>query len=585
MAEKKTGAAAGSTSGDQAATPAQAEDKLESLTRPTARSGRKSSTKDKSKTPAKKAAAKPAAGRRKATRRKPADDRPVTVVIAAMGGEGGGVLTSWLVNAAREANLPVQATSVPGVAQRTGATTYYVEIVPKPYDEKAPVEPVLDLYPGPGDIDMMVATELMEVGRALEKGFISPEKTTLIGSTHRVYTLAEKMAMGDGRYDGDKILEAARQMSKRNILFDIERAAQDAGTIVNSVLLGAMAGSGVLPIGADAFKEGIREAGKAVESNLAGFDVGYAYATGDVVELQTKRGAAPARDAEPDDDTGALKARIERDYPSETHAVVLEACGRCLDYQDAEYARQYLDRLDTVRKIDEERGDGDFKITNEAARQLGLRMTFEDIMRVAQLKTRKSRFERVRREVQAGNDHLVKTTEHFKPGPYEFASVMPKGIGRRIVDWADRKPERARKWHFGMHIRSDTIWGFARMRMMAGMRRLRRRGYRYHEEQEQIEGWLSLVRKAAATSKPMALETIECARLIKGYSDTHKRGVGNYYRIADEIIKPALEAGLDVAGDIAQARAAAQADPEGESLSNMLAAMKETAGSKAVAAE
>jgi len=537
------------------------------------------------KAPSKTASAKAAPVKRSATRKKPADQRPVTVVIAAMGGEGGGVLTSWLVSAAREANLPVQATSVPGVAQRTGATTYYVEIVPKPYDEKKPVEPVLDLYPGPGDIDMMVATELMEVGRALEKGFISPEKTTLIGSTHRVYTLAEKMAMGDGRYDGDKIMEAAKQMAKRHILFDIERAAQDAGTIVNSVLLGAMAGSDILPIDAEAFKEGIRASGKAVESNLAGFDVGYAYATGGVVELQTKRTDAKATAPEADDDIGELKARIERDYPSETHAVVLEACGRCLDYQDVEYAREYLDRLDTIRKIDEGRNDGDFKITNEAARHLGLRMTFEDIMRVAQLKTRRSRFERVRSEVQAGDDHLVQTTEHFKPGPYEFASVMPRGIGRRIVDWADRKPEKARKWHFGMHIRSDTIWGFTRMRALAGMRRFRRRGFRYFEEQEQIEGWLGMVRKAAAVSKPMALETIECARLIKGYSDTHKRGVSNYHRIADGVIKPALAAGVDVAGDIAQARAAAQADPEGESLSNTLAAMKQSAGAVSIAAE
>ncbi len=527
-----------------------------------------------SKPVARNASATGTTARRAAARRKPLGDQPVSVMIAAMGGEGGGVLTSWLVNAARKANLPVQATSVPGVAQRTGATTYYVEIVPRPYAKTKPIEPILDLYPGPGDIDMMVATELMEVGRALEKGFISPKRTTLIGSTHRVYTLAEKMAMGDGRYDGDKIMEAAKQMAMRHILFDIERAAQDAGTIVNSVLLGAIAGSGVLPIGSKVFKDGIREEGKAVESNLAGFDIGYAYATGDVVELQTMQATPKAVPVAPNDAAGELKRRIEQDFPSETHAVVLEACGRCLDYQDADYAFQYLDRLDTIRKIDEGRGDGDFKITNEAARHLGLRMTFEDIMRVAQLKTRKSRFERVRRDVQASQDHLVRTTEHFKPGPYEFASIMPRSIGKRIVDWADRKPKSARRWHFGMHIRSDTIWGFTRMRLLAGMRRFRRRGFRYFEEQEQIEEWLNMVRRAAEISKPMALETVECARLIKGYSDTHKRGVSNFHRIANSVVKPALAAGVDVAGDIAQARAAALADPEGSNLAETLSAMK-----------
>ncbi len=543
-----------------------------------------SAPKAKAKTASKVAPPKPE-GKRKASRRKPAEERPVTVVIAAMGGEGGGVLTAWLVSAARASGLPVQATSVPGVAQRTGATTYYVEIVPKPYAETGDIEPVLDLYPGPGDIDMMIATELMEVGRAMEKGFISPEKTTLIGSTHRVYTLAEKMAMGDGRYDGDKIMDAAKQMAKRHILFDIERAAQDAGTIVNSVLLGAMAGSGVLPIEPEVFKDGIRESGKAVEANLAGFDVGFAYATGDVVELKTKLAPPKARAPRPGDSIGELKARIERDYPSETHAVVLEACGRCLDYQDAAYAGMYLDRLDTIRAIDEGRGDGDFKIVNEAARHLGLRMTFEDIMRVAQFKTRRSRFERMRRDVQAQDDQLVRTTEHFKPGPYEFASVLPKGLGRRVVAWADRNPDKARKWHFGLHIRTDTLWGFARVRLLAGMRRFRRRGYRYAEEQDLIEGWLELVRRAAAISKPMALETIECARLIKGYSETHKRGVGNYRRIVSEIIEPALADGVDRAGDIAQTRAAALADPEGESLGEAIAAMAEARTGPAVAAE
>ena len=57
-------------------------------------------------------------------------DRPITILICALGGEGGGVLSEWLVEAALQAGYPVQSTSIPGVAQRTGATTYYVEIFP-----------------------------------------------------------------------------------------------------------------------------------------------------------------------------------------------------------------------------------------------------------------------------------------------------------------------------------------------------------------------------------------------------------------------------------------------------------------------
>ena len=57
--------------------------------------------------------------------------RPITIAILAMGGEGGGVLAEWIVDVAEHAGYIAQMTSVPGVAQRTGATNYYVELFPK----------------------------------------------------------------------------------------------------------------------------------------------------------------------------------------------------------------------------------------------------------------------------------------------------------------------------------------------------------------------------------------------------------------------------------------------------------------------
>ena len=108
---------------------------------------------------------------------------PVSILIAALGGEGGGVLSNWLVESAIAAGFPVQSTSIPGVAQRTGATTYYLEIFPVPTNELGDREPVLTLTPGPGEIDLMIASELLEAGRAMQNGFISPDRTTLIAST------------------------------------------------------------------------------------------------------------------------------------------------------------------------------------------------------------------------------------------------------------------------------------------------------------------------------------------------------------------------------------------------------------------
>ncbi|WP_416897693.1 MAG: 2-oxoacid:acceptor oxidoreductase family protein [Minwuia sp.] len=190
------------------------------------------------------------------------DVRPTTVLIAALGGEGGGVLADWVVNAARAEDLWVQATSIPGVAQRTGATTYYIEMMPKSGDGR---RPVFALTASPGNIDLMVASELLEAGRAVENGYITPDRTTLIASTHRFYAMAEKTATTDGRYDADRIEAAAAEMAKQAILRDLKAKAEDAGSIINAVLLGAMAGSGALPVPADTLRQAIVDGGIAVE--------------------------------------------------------------------------------------------------------------------------------------------------------------------------------------------------------------------------------------------------------------------------------------------------------------------------------
>lgn len=505
--------------------------------------------------------------------------RPVTVLIAAMGGEGGGVLMDWIVRAARSLNLPVQATSVPGVAQRTGATTYYVELLETPRQPGDTAEPVMDLYPGVGDIDLMISSELVETARAIEKGFVSPARTTLIASTHRVYSITEKMSMGDGRYDGDRIIGAAGKMAKRRIMFDMEQAARRIGCPMNAIILGAIAGSGHLPIAPEVFEAGIRSGGKAVEANLTGFAAGLGYARGEVVEGPSARASRPTGPTL----KGAaktLRARVENEFPAQAHAILLEAAGRVLDYQDARYARLYLDRLTGVLSTDKARSDSDCELTREVGRHLALRMTYEDIIRVAQLKTRGSRFERVRREVQAEEDQLVKVTEFLKPGVEEYASVLPPFLARRIISWAGKKKGRAAKLQIGLHVRTDTVFGFANLRFVAGLRRFRRLGYRFQQEQKLIEDWLTLVREAASADYALALETAECARLIKGYGDTHTRGAGNFARISEAVIRPAIAGQIRGAADaVRRARESALADPEGMGLAEVLSELSAPAAS------
>src|SRR5262245_25492902 len=112
-----------------------------------------------------------------------AEVRPITIAVVALGGEGGGVLADWIVDLAQHGGYLAQATSVPGVAQRTGATVYYVELFPKAQADGR--EPVLALMPVPGDVDVVLASELMEAARAVERGFVTPEKTLLIASDRK----------------------------------------------------------------------------------------------------------------------------------------------------------------------------------------------------------------------------------------------------------------------------------------------------------------------------------------------------------------------------------------------------------------
>lgn len=487
---------------------------------------------------------------------------PVTLLIAALGGEGGGVLTSWVVNAAQDSNLPVQATSIPGVAQRTGATTYYVEIWPQTWDEIGGVEPVFALSPSPGEIDVFAATELLETGRQIQSGYVTPDRTLLIASTHRVFSTAEKMKMGDGRADEKQLVQAAGDRSKSQILFDMEDAARDAGAHISAVLLGAIAGCGAVPIADETFREGIRAEGKAVDANLAGFEAGLKAAKGDVAVQALQPVDRFAHVVVSDD----LLKRAGA-FPSEVQTTLDHAIRRLIDFQDAAYAGLYLDRLAPYAA-------GDVDVLARVAKYLAVRMSFEDVIRVAQAKTRPERLARIRAEAGAADGDTVVVTEFLKPGIAEFCDVLPEGIARRVLARAE-KSEKLRNWHKGMELNSSTVTGFMKLKTLAGMRRWRRTTWRFRREQESIEAWLGLVAKAQEIDSRLAAEIAECARLIKGYSDTHVRGTGNFGRINAALITPALGGEIDTesaAANIAAAREAALADPDGETLSETLSA-------------
>ena len=495
---------------------------------------------------------------------------PIKLCIAALGGQGGGVLAEWLVEIAESEGYLAQSTSVPGVAQRTGATIYYLEFFPHAEAERAGHEPIMALMPVPGDVDCVVASELVEAGRAIQRGLVDRERTTLIASSHRSYSVAEKSALGQGAADSAGLIELARGQAKRLILFDMEAVAEQHRSVISSVLLGAICGSGILPFTRAAFEAAIRKSGISVTTNLAAF--------ADACERAERGGSGPASDTgpapAPEHSAGipaqARSPRLQplldriRRLPQAVQILALEGVRRTIDYQDPAYAAAYLSRIERITALD----GGDWVLSAAVARGLALWMTFEDTIRVADLKTRAARFARVREEIRAAPGQLFGITEFMKPRVAEIAGTLPAAMGAWVLDspricrWLGRAAG-------GKRIRTNTIAGFVFLRALGGLRRWRRGTLRYAVENARIEDWLTRIERLAPEHPGLAVELARAQRLIKGYGETHERGWRNFSALLARI--DALAGRADGPAVLARLQEAALADEEGAALAKELA--------------
>ena len=252
--------------------------------------------------------------------------------------------------------------------------------------------------------------------------------------------------------------------------------------------------------------------------------------------------------------------------------VVTEGLRRLAAYQDSSYARLYLDRLARIAEADARAG-ADGRLTREVARHLALRMSYEDVIRVASAKIAPERMARIVAQMGAKPGEPVTIVEFLKPGIAEMCSILPPWLARPIIAAAERRGW-IDKVYWGMEIKTNSVSGYLRFLLLAGLRRFRPRSYRYQQEQAAIEAWLALIVAAAARSVPLALEIAACARLLKGYGDTLKRGAANYAAIERQVIRPILADAIPLSRGVdavASATAAALADPEGESLAKCLA--------------
>jgi indolepyruvate ferredoxin oxidoreductase beta subunit len=520
--------------------------------------------------------------------------RPITLLVCALGGEGGGVLAQWLVETALHCGYSAQASSIPGVAQRTGATTYYIEVFPRPDSELGGRKPIFSLAPVPGALDVLVSSELLETVRQVGNGMASSDRTQIISSRGRTLTTAERLQPGDGRADAAQLAAVLHTHGREVHLFDMTAAALEAGTVMSAVLFGAIAAGGVLPFPRAAYEAVIRRGGRGAEASLRGFARAF-----DIVAASRGRGvttvapapavaaqavAAPAvatREADALDDgasaygAAALAAAVAQAFPAPTHRMLSLGIARLVDYQDEAYAKRYVERLGRVLQAEQAAdpaGAHAFAATQSAARYLALWMAFDDVVRVADLKTRRSRLLRVRRETKARDDELLRVYEHFKPGIPELAALLPAGLGNRIKRWDVARQQTGKPpVEFPLKIGTHTVFGFLALRMLAAVKPLRRHGTRFAAEQAFIERWLDAVVAGLRSDWSLGHEIAECGRLIKGYGSTNERGKGHMLHVIDHLASDAKTgAPAERAQAIRALRTAALSDASGKALDKTL---------------
>jgi indolepyruvate ferredoxin oxidoreductase beta subunit len=499
--------------------------------------------------------------------------RPITLLVCALGGEGGGVLAQWLVDAATRAGYAAQSTSIPGVAQRTGATTYYIEVFPQPQAVLGERRPLFGLLPVPGALDALVCSELLEAARQVTLGLPDAARTTVIASTARTLTTAERMPLGDGRVDSAQLLALLREHSRELHVLDFSALAREAGTVVSAVMLGAIAAGGLLPFAREHYEAVVGAGGRGAAASRRGFALAFervsaARAQAAYVEQAVgDRPAAVATAAAPP----ALPAAVAAQFAPAVHSMLTLGHARVLQYQDRAYAELYLQRLARVRDAEaasDPTAAHGWATTRETARWLALWMAFDDIVRVAELKLEPERWARVRREARAGEHDLLKVYDHFKPGVPELAGLLPPSWARALQRWDARRRARGLEpWALPLHLPSHTVLGTLLLRLLSAQRWLRRRGQRYAEEQALIERWLGALVRHSGADWRLGHEIALCGRLIKGYGSTHQRGRDNLLHILEQLAERApFASAAERAQAIAQARGAALADEGGQAL-------------------
>jgi hypothetical protein len=244
--------------------------------------------------------------------------------------------------------------------------------------------------------------------------------------------------------------------------------------------------------------------------------------------------------------------------------LVSEAIERLIEYQGPGYAQLYVDRL---RRFIGRRGVYE-ALLGEIARLMAARMSYDDPIRIAQIKL-------------AGLDAGVARTttgsavdiKKFRWD--ELVEALPAAVADPVLGVLDRIG-----WlHRPVSIRFSTAsrFGLRRLKIEAGLRRWRLFSVRYATERVWVERWLHMIDRALTKQPQAAAAIVQTATMIHDYGDVYRQGLADWHLIIDGLAKPVFDGALalaDLAGAIREARAAAMPDPRQAALKRKIAEIR-----------
>ncbi len=260
-----------------------------------------------------------------------------------------------------------------------------------------------------------------------------------------------------------------------------------------------------------------------------------------------------------DDDTPPF---LPEALPERLSPVVSDEIHLLIAYQSAGYARLYVDRL---RRFIGRRGVSEAML-GDIARLMAERMAYQDPIRIAQLKL--AGLDEAR--AHAGSAEVIK----FRLD--ELVEALPAVIAEPALDaleWVGW----VRKSRMSIRFSTRTRFGIRRLKIEAGLRRWRLYSVRSARERAWVERWLHMIDRSLTRQPQAASAIVETATMIKGRGEAYRQGLADWHAIIDGLAKPTFDGVLalsDLAGAIAEARAAAMSDPLQAALKRKIAEIR-----------